>query len=90
MTYNPEEVSYQQLVDLFYKGHDATTLNRQKGDAGTQYRSGIYTHDQSQLQVCAGRLRPLAAPRARCRRITGLMALIFPCSVMRLLCCSYV
>lgn len=56
VTYNPEEVSYQQLVDLFYKGHDATTLNRQKGDAGTQYRSGIYTHDQAQLQVRAGRL----------------------------------
>lgn len=51
MTYNPEEVSYQELVQLFYKGHDATTLNRQKGDAGTQYRSGIYTHDQEQLQI---------------------------------------
>lgn len=51
MTFNPEEVSYQQLVDLFYQRHDATTLNRQKGDRGTQYRSGIYTHDQKQQQV---------------------------------------
>ena len=51
MTFNPDEVSYQQLVDLFYQRHDATTLNRQKGDRGTQYRSGIYTHDQKQQQV---------------------------------------
>ena len=51
MMYNPEEVSYQQLVDLFYEKHDPMTLNRQKNDVGTQYRSGIYTHTEEQLKV---------------------------------------
>jgi len=35
-------VSYEQLIAKFYENHDSSTLNRQKGDVGTQYRSGIY------------------------------------------------
>lgn len=45
------QVSYQQLVDKFYENHDPTTLNRQKGDAGTQYRSGIYYRSEEEKQA---------------------------------------
>jgi len=43
ITYDPSKVSYNQLLDLFWKAHDPTTLNRQGADHGTQYRSIILT-----------------------------------------------
>jgi|GEM_PF-128445 len=43
ITYDPSKVSYNYLVDLFWKAHDPTTLNRQGADVGTQYRSIILT-----------------------------------------------
>ena len=43
ITYDPAKVSYGQLLDLFWKVHDPTTLNRQGADVGTQYRSIILT-----------------------------------------------
>jgi peptide-methionine (S)-S-oxide reductase len=43
ITYDPAKVSYNQLLDLFWKAHDPTTLNRQGADSGTQYRSIILT-----------------------------------------------
>jgi peptide-methionine (S)-S-oxide reductase len=43
ITYDPAKVSYSDLLDLFWKAHDPTTLNRQGADAGTQYRSIILT-----------------------------------------------
>ena len=43
ITYDPSKVSYDQLLDLFWKAHDPTTLNRQGADHGTQYRSIILT-----------------------------------------------
>lgn len=46
--YNPEEVSYQELLDLFWKIHDPTTLNRQGPDVGVQYRSVIFYHNEEQ------------------------------------------
>jgi peptide-methionine (S)-S-oxide reductase len=49
------QVTYQQLVDLFFSRHDATTMNRQKNDVGTQYRSAIFTHSEEQLQVLSER-----------------------------------
>ena len=53
MTYNPEEVGYDRLVDLFYSRHNSTTPNRSGNDSGTQYRSGIYYHNEEQKQVRA-------------------------------------
>jgi peptide-methionine (S)-S-oxide reductase len=46
--FNPNEVSFGQLLDVFFTLHDPTTLNRQGNDVGTQYRSGVYTHTPSQ------------------------------------------
>ncbi|EFA74584.1 peptide methionine sulfoxide reductase [Heterostelium album PN500] len=48
LEFDPAQVSYGQLLDVFWKKHDPTTLNRQGGDQGTQYRSGIYYHNDRQ------------------------------------------
>ena len=49
--FRPEEVSFAQLVQVFFSTHDPTTLNRQGADAGTQYRSVIFYHDEAQREV---------------------------------------
>lgn len=46
--YDPQEVTYEQLLDLFWSIHDPTTLNRQGPDIGTQYRSAIFYHTPEQ------------------------------------------
>jgi peptide-methionine (S)-S-oxide reductase len=42
IVFNPEKISFDELLEVFWKTHDGTTLNRQGADVGTQYRSGIY------------------------------------------------
>lgn len=51
VSYDPLKVSYDQLLDLFWKIHDPTTLNRQGPDVGTQYRSAVFYHDEEQKKV---------------------------------------
>lgn len=46
--YNPEEVSFQQLLNAFWQAHDPTQGMQQGNDRGTQYRSGIYTYNEGQ------------------------------------------
>jgi peptide-methionine (S)-S-oxide reductase len=46
--FNPDEISYNEILDIFWKAHDPTTLNKQGNDYGTQYRSAIYYHDEGQ------------------------------------------
>lgn len=48
ITFNPQVISYRELLDVFFYTHDPTTLNRQGNDVGTQYRSAIFYHDASQ------------------------------------------
>ena len=48
ITYDPGEVSYRELLEIFFTIHDPTTLNRQGADVGTQYRSAIFYHDEEQ------------------------------------------
>jgi peptide-methionine (S)-S-oxide reductase len=49
--YDPKIVTYEQLLDVFWECHDSTTLNRQGADAGTQYRSVIFYHDDKQKDL---------------------------------------
>ena len=51
--FDPEEVSYADLVDRFWSLHDPTQVNRQGWDVGTQYRSAIFTHSPEQDEVAA-------------------------------------
>ncbi|WP_205942379.1 peptide-methionine (S)-S-oxide reductase MsrA [Pedobacter sp. SYP-B3415] len=48
ITYNPAKISYDELLEVFWKSHDPTTLNRQGADVGTQYRSVIFYHNAAQ------------------------------------------
>jgi len=51
VTYDPERVSYEQLLDVFWHKHDPTQLNRQGWDIGDQYRSVVFTHDEEQREA---------------------------------------
>ena len=46
--FNPDEISYQELLDVFWKNHNPTTFNRQGVDIGTQYRSVVFYYNQQQ------------------------------------------
>jgi peptide-methionine (S)-S-oxide reductase len=48
--FDPMQISFDELLEIFWKTHDPTTLNRQGEDIGTQYRSGIYYHSEEQKQ----------------------------------------
>ena len=48
VTYDPDAVSYDELLNVFWRRHDATQLNRQGWDVGDQYRSVIFFHDEEQ------------------------------------------
>lgn len=48
VTFDPAVVTYEDVLRVFFSIHDPTTLNRQGGDIGTQYRSAIYTHSPAQ------------------------------------------
>ena len=51
ITYDPSVISYDELLEVFWKTHDPTTLNRQGNDVGPQYRSVIFYHDDEQKQL---------------------------------------
>ncbi|MFZ2907450.1 MAG: peptide-methionine (S)-S-oxide reductase MsrA [Cyclobacteriaceae bacterium] len=51
LTYNPQVITYPELLEVFWQTHDPTTLNRQGADVGTQYRSVIFYHTEEQKML---------------------------------------
>lgn len=51
ITYDPDKIKYEQLLEIFWKVHDPTTLNRQGADVGTQYRSVIFYLNEEQKKI---------------------------------------
>jgi len=49
--FDPEVISFEEILYVFWHTHDPTTLNRQGNDAGTQYRSAIFCHDERQKEI---------------------------------------
>ncbi|CAN5162718.1 bifunctional methionine sulfoxide reductase B/A protein [soil metagenome] len=60
VTYDPAKVSYDQLLDVFWKNHNPTTLNRQGPDSGTQYRSAIFFYSPEQEKAARASMEKLS------------------------------
>lgn len=61
VTYDPERVPYDALLEVFWANHDPTQLNRQGPDVGSQYRSVIFVHDDEQKQAALASMEKLEA-----------------------------
>lgn len=63
VVFDPAVITYKDILDVFFTLHDPTTLNRQGNDAGTQYRSAIYYHDDTQKAVAEQKIKELTAEK---------------------------
>ncbi len=61
--FNPEVISYEGVLDVFFRLHDPTTLNRQHNDIGTQYRSVIFTYNDEQKQIALEKIKQVDASK---------------------------
>ncbi len=57
VTFDPNQISYEELLEVFWHTHDPTTLNRQGADVGPQYRSAIFYHNEEQKRIAEQSLR---------------------------------
>lgn len=64
ITFDPHAITFGDLLDVFFDIHDPTTLNRQGGDVGTQYRSAIFYHSPEQKRVAEEKIAALNASGA--------------------------
>lgn len=72
--FDPHQVSYRELLEIFFLLHDPTTLNRQGNDRGTQYRSAIFWHSPEQKAEAEACIARLTAERAYPRPIVTQLA----------------
>jgi len=63
LTFDPDEISYRELLDVFFTVHDPTTLNRQGNDTGEQYRSVIFFADEEQQRIAEDVIAEMAAAK---------------------------
>lgn len=59
ITYDPQQITYKELLEIFFATHDPTTLNRQQNDVGTQYRSAIFYHSKEQQEIAESLIQEL-------------------------------
>lgn len=71
--FDPERVTYEQLLEIFWSNHDPTQLNRQGPDVGDQYRSVIFYHDAEQKRLAEASKQGLEATGAWSRPIVTLI-----------------
>lgn len=74
VTFDPEQISYRDLLEVFFATHDPTTLNRQGADSGTQYRSAVFYHNLEQKGVAEAVIRKLTEEGAFPRPIVTQVA----------------
>jgi peptide-methionine (S)-S-oxide reductase len=60
ITFDPDVISYKEIIRIFFSTHDPTTLNRQGPDVGTQYRSVIFYHDDQQRAIAEQVVKDIA------------------------------
>ncbi len=63
VTFDPKIISFKELLDVFWKTHDPTTLNRQGNDRGTQYRSAVFYHSEEQKKIAEEYKKELEAAK---------------------------
>jgi peptide-methionine (S)-S-oxide reductase len=61
VTFDNEQISFADILDVFFTTHDPTTLNRQGNDVGPQYRSAIFTHSDEQKRVAEEKIKEITA-----------------------------
>ena len=64
ISYDPNIISFEELLTIFFQTHNPTTLNRQGADKGTQYRSGIYYTSEEQKEIAEEYIKKLTAENA--------------------------
>jgi peptide-methionine (S)-S-oxide reductase len=63
ITFDPQQISYHDLLEVFFSVHDPTTLNRQGADVGTQYRSVIFAHTPEQRKIAESTIAEVNAQK---------------------------